>query len=278
MVVLGTPHMPQFDQSGQLTNTNTTLLNDCQPAGDLWIMPRSVTARFWPFNPKVAWVDRPDHVGAFESSLITVHPNTGPVIFKQPRDGGLTMIYGSHEGEYVVPTLLAVRSDDEGASLETLNHSNLGVVSTRNKLFRRVAQFHKRGSISHQPVGSKRTAKVISTFEDGTEEAVVDNFGVVRLASRTKSPSEPARLEEVKGTKRPPAIADCAALYPVSGFEDHPTSTAELPDGSLRVVSRVSDGYEVTALVPCWIRGLTVSLGWAISTTKCGKGHGVPSA
>jgi hypothetical protein len=282
MINFGRPPVPEWDDKGNVKNAQIVLLDDCtKKLGAIrWKIPHSILSKIWLVDPPPIWVDRIEDVSAFESSLINVPVREGEsVIFNQPRDGGMSIISAtSRAGIATVPALLAVRSFDEGASLETMNRSDIGQVMSTSKMFRRVAVLNKKGSISHQLIGNKTTARVITTFQDRVEMTEIDDLGSCRVISVQKGQykAREEQSEEVKtkahcspATKKKfPDIPGCIATHPVPGFDDHSTSIAEFEDGSYRVLSRNEDGtFTVTGMVPRWPKMPPISGDWAISRT-----------
>ncbi|KAJ0125942.1 Uncharacterized protein HZ326_30952 [Fusarium oxysporum f. sp. albedinis] len=283
MIDFGRPPLPEWDDKGNVKNAEIVLLENCAKVIDVgsvvrWKIPYAILVKRWLVDPPPIWTDRIEDVAAFESSLVTVRVRSGQsVIFNQPRDGGMSVVSAAGKADVVtVPVLLAVRSFDEGASLETMNRRDIGLMTSTSKLFRRVAVLDRKGSISHELIGTRTTARVVTTFVDRVETTEIDDLELCRVVTveHRQNGSGKEGAEEVMKkpqdpptTKKTPAIQGCIAIHPVPGFEDHSTSIAEFEDGSYRVLSRSDNGeLNVTGMVPRWLKIPRVAGGWAISS------------
>lgn len=272
MVDFGVPPMPQYDSAGKLANTEITQTTDClPPGGNARKIPLSIQANRWRLDPPMNWIDTVDHVAAFESALITVNIKVGEaVFFKQPQGGGTTVIHGGMSGIATVPTLVALRSYDEGACLESSSRSCLTGITKVSKIFRRVATLHTKGALSHRLVEQGRNVKILTSYRDEVEETEIDTMGVVSPVVKCMLDGSATKTSEGRGeTGTQSVMPGCVALHAVPGFESESTSIARLDDGFFRVVLRDKQGnYQAVGTVPRWIESLTVLGSWATSNAQ----------
>lgn len=298
IIDFGLPPASVKDGNGEVTNIKLVLMSDCAnavPVGlDPWIMRFHRFNPQWHIDPPPSWVDRIEQVGAFVSSIVTIRgtPKGEIAIWDQPLDGGMSIIGTADEERIVIPTLLAVRSLDEGARLETLGRSALKAASSESKLFTRVASIRKPGVQYHQLQTDGRSAKVISTFKDYIEITQIEPNGTVRSFTSGKDGESHAKLcrcaskvdhdceknttqisggnvaktekIEVAGVE----LGNICNIHSVPGFENSSVSVAELDDGTYRCILRTSSGTNhVTGKIARWLRLGRTEGDWAISST-----------
>jgi hypothetical protein len=279
MVDFGAPPMPEYGPDGELLNGHEISTIGCSslvvrpPHPADWKIRYGVVSKEWLINPRSNWTDSVEDVAAFESSLITVPVQDGEtVIFHQPKDGGMTLVAG-RDGKAVIPVVLAIRSRHESASLETMNRSPIGPVSSVSKMFYRICMLHKKGALSHRLISTKSTAQIITTFHNRTETTEVLRLGVTRVFNVVKRDGSQGAHKDDSGlllTKRAsvPDIPGCVTTHFVPGFDDTSTWIAEFDDGAYRVLARKEDGsIVVTGMVPRWPKMPLVDGDWAISKT-----------
>ncbi|KAH7372163.1 hypothetical protein BKA64DRAFT_649366 [Cadophora sp. MPI-SDFR-AT-0126] len=276
LVNLGTPPA-KLDENGQPTKVNIEKVDDCVHSVEIdpWKLRFGIFNPHWlPYPPPI--IENLGRVAAFQSSLVTVNViEPGEVVtFNQPITGLGPAVFlpNNTTSRVFVPTVLAVRSFDEGANLQKIGHSGFGEVTLDTKHFSCVATLTKPGAISNR-ISSRSNADrvtVIHQFADRLEATQVDPQGLIFEASVEESDRAEAgaHLEVETALTKSWKLSGrkILALHPIPGFEGASTVVVELEDGSICSLFRDDKGeVSVSGVLPNWPKGPRTSGKWAIS-------------
>ena len=266
---------PEYADDGTMLNLRQVFVGNCPQAP---ISPGSKGWRFgikghgWLPDPPPIWWNAVEQTAGFQVSLASVRSEE-PVVFRQPVDGGETVV-AAKAGMVRVPMAVAVRGSDEDAVLESLSRGPLGKVSVESKMFRRAVTLARPGAVEHRLIAGGVTARVLTRFKHRFEITEIDRLGMANVVENFDG--YPYQYQDafmspaVKTRDNTPPLPDLqglSAIHSVPGFEDSGISIAELEDGALRILAKEGNEYSVTGILPRWPKIPPTVGRWAISST-----------